>query len=74
MKYSKDYFTGMKHLADAINYELDQTDKYIHDKSRLYDDSDYYHGIATGLKEAKAVVENAFYMQLEVKGDEQNEM
>ena len=23
-EYSKDYFTGMKHLADAINYELDK--------------------------------------------------
>ena len=39
MKYSKDYFTGMEHLADAINYELDK--KSLHNeviKAKYLDD------------------------------------
>ena len=50
MEYSKDYFTGMKHLADAINYELDK--KSLHNEmiKANYLDDDYYEGVARGLK------------------------
>ena len=67
MKYSKDYFTGMKHLADAINYELDK--KSLHNEliKTKYLDNDYYEGVAKGLKEAHYVVQKVLSMQLEVK-------
>ena len=67
MKYSKDYFTGMKHLADAINYELDK--KSLHNEmiKANYLDDDYYEGIAKGLKEAHSIVHKVLSMQLEVK-------
>ena len=62
MEYSKDYFTGMKHLADAIKYELDK-------KCLNYEvKNDYYEGIARGLNEAHSIVNKVLYMQLEVKG------
>ena len=70
MKYSKDYFTGMKHLADAINYELDK--KSLHNEmiKANYLDNDYYEGVAKGLKEAHSIVHKVLSMQLEVKGGE----
>ena len=70
MEYSKDYFTGMKHLADAINYELDK--KSLHNEviKAKYLDNDYYEGIAKGLKEAHYIVDKVLSMQLEVKGNE----
>ena len=70
MKYSKDYFTGMKHLADAINYELDK--KSLHNEliKTKYLDNDYYEGVAKGLKEAHYVVQKVLSMQLEVKEGE----
>ena len=70
MKYSKDYFTGMKHLADAINYELDK--KSLHNEmiKANYLDDDYYEGVAKGLKEAHSIVHKVLSMQLEVKGGE----
>ena len=70
MKYNKDYFTGMKHLADAINYELDK--KSLHNKviKTKYLDDDYYEGIAKGLKEAHYIVHKVLSMQLEVKEGE----
>ena len=73
MKYSKDYFTGMKHLADAINYELDK--KSLHNEviKTKYLDNDYYEGIAKGLKEAHYIVHKILSMQLEVKEGEQND-
>ena len=62
MTYNKDYFTGMKHLADAINYELDK-------KCLNYEViNDYYEGIAKGLNEAHSIVNKVLCMQLEVKG------
>ena len=71
MKYSKDYFTGMKHLADAINYELDK--KSLHNEmiKANYLDDDYYEGVAKGLKEAHSIVHKVLSMQLEVKEGEQ---
>ena len=70
MKYNKDYFTGMKHLADAINYELDK--KSLHNEviKTKYLNDDYYEGIAKGLKEAHYIVREVLSMQLEVKGGE----
>ena len=70
MKYSKDYFTGMKHLADAINYELDK--KSLHNEmiKANYLDDDYYEGVAKGLKEAHSIVHKVLSMQLEVKEGE----
>ncbi len=70
MEYSKDYFTGMKHLTDAINYELDK--KSLHNEviKAKYLDNDYYEGIAKGLKEAHYIVDKVLSMQLEVKGNE----
>ena len=67
MKYSKDYFTGMKHLADAINYELDK--QSLHNKviKTKYLDDDYYEGIAKGLQDAQYIVQKVLSMQLEVK-------
>ena len=69
-EYSKDYFTGMKHLADAINYELDK--KSLHNEmiKANYLDDDYYEGVAKGLKEAHSIVHKVLSMQLEVKGEE----
>ena len=70
MKHNKDYFTGMKHLADAINYELDK--KSLHNEmiKAKYLDDDYYEGVAKGLKEAHSIVHKVLSMQLEVKGEE----
>ena len=74
MTYSKEYFTGMKHLADAINYELDK--KSLHNEviKAKYLDDDYYEGVAKGLKEAQSIVHKVLSMQLEVKVDEQDEI
>ena len=68
MKYNKNYFEGMKHLADAINYELDK--KSLHNEviKAKYLDDDYYEGVARGLKEAHNIVNKVLCMQLEVKG------
>ena len=70
MKYSKDYFTGMKHLADAINYELDKKSLHNEVMKTKYLDDDYYEGIAKGLKEARSIVHKVLSMQLEVKEGE----
>ena len=69
MKYSKEYFEGMKRLADAINYELDK--KSIHNEAikANYLDDDYYEGVARGLKDARYIVDKVLSMQLEVKGE-----
>ena len=73
MTYSKDYFEGMKHLADAISYELDK--KSLHNEviKTKYLDDDYYEGVAKGLKEAHFIVQKVLSMQLEVKAGEQND-
>ena len=68
MEYSKDYFTGMKHLADAIKYELAK--KSLHNEviKAKYLDDDYYEGVARGIKEAHNIVNKVLCIQLEVKG------
>lgn len=68
MKYSKDYFTGMEHLADAILYELDKKNLHNEVIKTKYLDNDYYEGVAKGLKEAHNIVNKVLCMQLEVKG------
>ena len=70
MIYNKDYLTGMEHLADAINYELDK--KSLHNEmiKANYLDDDYYEGVAKGLKEAQSIVHKLLSMQLEVKEGE----
>lgn len=68
MKYNKDYFTGMEHLADAIKYELAKKNLHNEVIKAKYLDDDYYEGVARGLKEAHNIVNKVLYMQLEVKG------
>ena len=70
MKYNKDYFTGMKHLADAILYELERLADYYNERSRTYKWQEYYSGLEEGVNNAIDVVEKMLYMQLEVKGGE----
>ena len=70
MKYNKDYFTGMEHLADAILYELGRIADYYEDMSRTYERQEYYSNIEEGIDKAMDVVEKILYMQLEVKGGE----
>ena len=70
MKYNKDYFTGMEHLADAILYELGRIADYYEDMSRTYEGEEYYSNIEEGIDKAMDVVEKILYMQLEVKGGE----
>ena len=72
MTYSKDYFTGMIHLADAIIYELAKKNLHNEVIKTKYLDNDYYEGVAKGLKEAQSIVHKVLSMQLEIKeGDEQ---
>ena len=71
MKYSKDYFTGMKHLADAILYELKRIADYYEEMSRTYKVEEYYSNLEEGIGKAMDVVEKVLHMQLEVKGDEE---
>ena len=68
MEYGKDYFTGMKHLADAIKYELAKKNLHNEVIKAKYLDDDYYKGVARGLKEAHNIVNKVLCMQLEVKG------
>ena len=68
MKYNKDYFTGMEHLADAIKYELAKKNLHNEVIKAKYLDNDYYEGVAKGLKEAHSIVNKVLCMQLEVKG------
>ena len=70
MKYNKDYFTGMKHLADAINYEIGRMSTKNEQFMEKYVDNDYFRGIERGLKDARKAVDNILHMQLEVKGGE----
>ena len=67
MKYSKDYFTGMKHLADAINYEIDRISAKNEQFMEKYVDNDYFRGIERGFKDARKLVNKVLCMQLEVK-------
>ena len=73
MKYNKDYFTGMKHLADAILYDLNRLAEYYkekEEKERTRDGKEYYSIFGEGIDKAIDVVKNVLYMQLEVKGGE----
>ena len=70
-EYSKDYFTGMKHLADAILYELERLAGYYNERSRTYKWQEYYSGLEEGVNNAIDVVEKMLSMQLEVKGEEE---
>lgn len=72
MKYNKDYFTGMKHLADAIVYALDKRKDYWGDKSNSAEhrsESEECFAIWRGLNEAKGFVLRTLATQLEVKAD-----
>ena len=70
MRYNKDYFTGMEHLADAIMYELGRLADYYDERSRTYKWQEYYSGLEEGINNAIDVVEKILHMQLEVKGEE----
>lgn len=73
MKYNKDYFTGMEHLADAINYELGRLRDYYNEKEekeRTRDGKEYYSIFGEGIDKAIDVVNAVLHMQLEVKGEE----
>lgn len=69
MKYSKDYFEGMKHLADAIMYELGRQADYYEEMLRTYKGQEYYSNFEEGISKAMDVVEKILYMQL-AKGEE----
>ena len=73
MKYNKDYFTGMEHLADAIMYELGRLRDYYNEKEekeRTRDGKEYYSIFGEGIDKAIDVVNAVLHMQLEVKGGE----
>lgn len=71
MKYSKDYFKGMRHLVDAIIYEIERRKEYWVDKTDIRDEKKFTEcfDVWCGLNEAKKIVEKTFNMQLEVKAD-----
>lgn len=72
MKYTKDYFEGMKHLADAIVYALDKRKDYLVDKANSAEHrskSEEYFAVWRGLNEAKGLVLGTLAAQLEVKAD-----
>lgn len=72
MRYNKDYFTGMKHLADAIVYALDKRKDYWGDKANSAEHrskSEEYFAVWRGLNEAKGFVLGTLAAQLEVKAD-----
>lgn len=69
MKYNKDYFTGMEHLADAILCELERIADYYEEMSRTYKGEEYYGNLEEGIGKAMDVVEKILYMQL-AKGEE----
>lgn len=71
MIYNEDYLTGMEHIAEAITHEIDRLDKYYHEKGKNFYESDYYYGIARGLKEARNAVDRTLSILLEVKGDKE---
>ena len=81
-EYNKDYFTGMKHLANAILYDLNRLAEYYkekEEKARTCDGQEYYRFIKLGVEEAidtvkqvlhmQDVVEKVLYTQLEAKGE-----
>ena len=71
MKYNKDYFTGMEHLADAVKYELNKKHYYWESKARNCEDIDAYRdytNIAGGIETAVSILDKVLTMQLEVKG------
>lgn len=73
MTYSKDYFTGMEHLADAILYELNRLEKYYIERawqSHTIEDEYYYQAVNEGISTARSVMRKTLQMQLEVKGEE----
>lgn len=73
MKYSKDYITGMKHLADAVKYELHEKHYYYERKIRNCEDIDafrYFTNTAEGIDIAIEILDKVLTMQLEVKGGE----
>lgn len=73
MEYSKDYFTGMKHLADAVKYELNKKHYYWESKARNCEDIDAYRdytNTAGGIETAVSILDKVLTMQLEVKGGE----
>ena len=73
MKYNKDYFTGMEHLADAILYELNRLEKYYIERawqSQTIEDEYYYQAVNEGISTARSVMRKTLQMQLEVKGEE----
>ena len=70
MTYSKDYFTGMEHLANAILCELERIADYYEEMSRTYKAEEYYSIFGEGIDKAIDVVNAVLHMQLEVKGGE----
>lgn len=73
MKYSKDYFTGMKHLADAVKYELHEKLYYYERKIRNCEDIEafrYFTNSAEGIDIAIEILDKVLTMQLKVKGGE----
>lgn len=62
----------MKHLADAVIYELNRLEKYFEERawqSQTTEDEYHYQAVNEGISRAKSVIRNTLEMQLEVKGD-----
>ena len=73
MKYNKDYFEGMQHLADAVKYELDIKRHRLKNRARNCGDVGVYSectNIAGGIEIATQILDKVLSMQLEVKGGE----
>lgn len=72
MIYNKDYLTGMKHIANAVIYELRRLRDYYKEKEEKESTSygiEYYSIFGEGIDKAIDVVENTVYMQLMEKKD-----
>ena len=72
-EYSKDYFTGMEHLANAILYDLNRLAEYYkekEEKERTRDGKEYYSIFGEGIDKAIEVVKKVLYTQLEAKEEE----
>ena len=71
MKYNKDYFTGMEHLANAILCELERIAEYYDDMSRTYKGAkEGYSYREKAIDEAMDIINAVLHLQLEAEEDE----
>lgn len=71
MRYNKDYFTGMEHLANAILCELERIAEYYDDMSRTYNGvKEGYSYREKAIDEAMDIINAVLHLQLEAEEDE----